>query len=969
MRKISCIIILAMIAAVFCTCRGEVAVFEAEDLVANRSELTHNHLTSSRWDLWDQKARPWSGDGVLRAQASHPDTPGSKLHISIPCQEKKPYRITIRGGRYNGLRIDGGHFQATWDNSLVADNVFPENGRILLSIQNLFTEEGPVYVDTIKIELMDNAKPVKKYDLEPYCRWDGNSAGISRTPVSSQRKVNGFAARRIEERLDRGVNVVPGEKGGAYISWRLLRSDSPKTAFQVFRTRAGKRVLLTRQPVRTTCDWVDPDGRPGDVYSVHPFPGGLKGEAVFSGKPYRSLKLSMENIYVEYIGIGDLDGDGRYDFVVKYPSDSIDPWDRYWRHTDKRYRLEAFNADGKSLWIKDFDEGIEMGLWYSPFIVYDFDGDGRAEVVMKGGERTAEDEGRRVLHGAEYFIVLNGPDGKELARGEWPSRNGFENYNKVSRNQLAMGYLDGKTPCLIALRGTYGVMKAEAWTWDGSNLRNLWKFDNIGYPAKYKGQGSHSTICYDFDGDGRDEILLGGMMLNSNGTIRWSMGMGHNDHQFCSDILPDNPGVEIAYVYETSQSKNGFCVVEPATGKIIWGVSHPVGHGHFGYLIDMDPAIRGMEFSATDIWAPGADGRWLFQADGKVLKHGKDVPARRHGVFWDADLEKENCRNRISDFNGGLVGGGYSGWLVGTVDLYGDWREEIISSLPGEIRIYSTNIPAMDRRICLMQDSLYRNIVSGNSQGYRVEPTLSYVPAVENHNLSVILKKKGERSFEASVTVSASKYSGLKGVLEFKSPGRSFAPQEIQLSPNEHMQANFPLEGEMDPEQFCFASLKSSGGSLAARARLAPLPEPGFNAVSINACNLSGESGGKTNVVKGRPGAEKGCLTGWNQKGHKLVWRIQPPAGKYRLQLKIAAPFVARRSVQINQQKLGVFEFECTGGNGGAKDQWEVVDIEKDGKTVEFSANGKPIEISLTNIDNVMLNVADLYLVPVSREN
>ena len=122
-------------------------------------------------------------------------------------------------------------------------------------------------------------------------------------------------------------------------------------------------------------------------------------------------------------------------------------------------------------------------------------------------------------------------------------------------------------------------------------------------------------------------------------------------------------------------------------------------------------------------------------------------------------------------------------------------------------------------------------------------------------------------------------------------------------------------------------------------------------------------------MVKGRPGAEKGCLTGWNQKGHKLVWRIQPPAGKYRLQLKIAAPFVARRSVQINQQKLGVFEFECTGGNGGAKDQWEVVDIEKDGKTVEFSANGKPIEISLTNIDNVMLNVADLYLVPVSREN
>ena len=130
MRKMPCIFILAMIAVAF-TCQGEDAVFEAEALVTNRSELTHNHLTSSCWDLWDQKARPWSKDGVLRAQASHPDTPGSKLHISIPCQEKKPYRVTIRGGRYNGLRIDGGHFQATWDNSLVADNVFPENGTCL----------------------------------------------------------------------------------------------------------------------------------------------------------------------------------------------------------------------------------------------------------------------------------------------------------------------------------------------------------------------------------------------------------------------------------------------------------------------------------------------------------------------------------------------------------------------------------------------------------------------------------------------------------------------------------------------------------------------------------------------------------------------------------------------------------------------------------------------------------------------
>lgn len=963
---LSAVYAVTLLSAAF-TCHAEEALFEAEDLVVNREELTHNQLNSTQWDLCQDSH--WSKGWVLRARASHPDMPGGKLHVSIPCREEKPYRVTIRGARYNGLEIGGGTFFATWNDTVVADDLRPKNGRIELTVRSLYLDEGPAYVDTVKIETMDVAKPVKKYGIEPYCRWDGPYIGKNTLPSASSRKISGFAAERIRECLDRGVNAVPAENGGAYISWRLLRDDPGNCSFKVFRTRAGKRELLTVTAVSNTCDWLDPEGMPGDLYSVYPSEGDNSGTALFSGQPYLSLKLGMKDAYVEYVGIGDLDGDGRYDFVVKYPSASIDPWDRYWQYTKDRYRLEAFNADGKSLWNRDFDEGVETGLWYSPFIVYDFDGDGCAEVIMKGGERTPEDAGKRVLHGSEYFIVLNGRDGTELAKAPWPSRDGFENYNKVSRNQLAMGYLDGRTPCIIALRGTYGTMKAEAWTWDGYELKNLWKFDNIGFPAKYKGQGSHSTICYDFDGDGTDEILLGSMMLNSNGTVRWSSGMGHNDYQLCSDILPDHPGLEIAYVYETSQNKNGFCVAEAASGKIIWGVDHRVGHGHFGYLIDMDPAVRGMEFSATDIWAPGAEGRWLFRNDGKILKHGEDVPQRLHGVFWDADLEKENCRNKIADFNGGLTGGGHPGWLVGTVDLWGDWREEIISSLPGEIRIYSTNIPAMDRRVTLMQDDLYRNIVLGNSQGYRMEPTLSYVPAEESHNLSVILKKANGNRYEASVTVSASRHSGLEGELKFKCRNQTFPPQKIRLGKGKTVQMAFLLEGRMSPDEFCFAELRTDSGSMQGRARLAPVAEPDPRAVHINATALYKETGGKTSTVKGRPGAEEGCLTGWNRRGHKLTWRLQLPTGEYLLQLKTAAPLIARRSLQVNGEELGKLDFECTGGNGTEAAQWTLVAAGREGKPFIIHSSGEPVEISMTNIDNVMLNVADLYFVPVSTEN
>jgi len=68
---------------------------------------------------------------------------------------------------------------------------------------------------------------------------------------------------------------------------------------------------------------------------------------------------------------------------------------------------------------------------------------------------------------------------------------------------------------------------------------------------------------------------------------------------------------------------------------------------------------------------------------------------------------------------------------VAFADVLGDWREEIITSLPGELRIYTTTLPAADRRVTLMEDPIYRLDLAVAMMGYYAAPMLSYDVASE----------------------------------------------------------------------------------------------------------------------------------------------------------------------------------------------------------------------------------------------
>jgi rhamnogalacturonan endolyase len=538
------------------------------------------------------------------------------------------------------------------------------------------------------------------------------------------------------EKLDRAVVVVGLETGKNYVSWRLLPGDPADGAFNVYRQTGADVVRLNTQPLTKTTDFVDTSAPSGLAsYFVRGVAAGQEGPASAAvkptapGQPYLSIPI-QGNATIQKIGIADLDGDGQLDFVVKTPQDNIDPYEKYWKPSPDTYKLNAYTHDGKFLWQYDLGWAIERGIWYSPYLVWDLDGDGRAEVIAKTGEGDPRDADGRVKTGPEYVTVLNGQTGKPVAQAPWPAREAFDgSYNYASRNQLGVAYLDGKHPSLIVARGTYTRMLAEAYEYREGKLHKQWQWSNADLGKEFRGQGAHWMQCLDLDGDGRDEVILGSVVLDDDGRVLWNTGMGHPDSLYVGDLDPTRPGMEIYYNYESKQSKNGMCMADAKTGKILWGLDQPTHHVHsFGMCSDIDPAYPGCECYGAD-----TDAKKAFAFGVLHSAQGKEICRENLGGFgwrtayWDADLQREILADKrnITKFRGPVVGK-VEGAFVATVDLLGDWREEIITTLPGEMRIYTTTIPAADRRTCLLADPLYRNDVIHATMGYYQCPMTSY---------------------------------------------------------------------------------------------------------------------------------------------------------------------------------------------------------------------------------------------------
>jgi hypothetical protein len=564
----------------------------------------------------------------------------------------------------------------------------------------------------------------------------------------------GTGGPRAEERFTRALVAAVNDAGQAYVGWRLLREDGAGVAFNVYRqTAGGAPQKVNAEPITSTTNLVDTTA-PRDqanTWFVRVVSGGRElapsdtASLPANSPPNRVRVIKLQGDYLfNRVGICDLDGDGVFDYVIKQPGagHGLDPGTI--RPSPDTFKLEAYNGrSGAFMWRYDLGWNMNMGVWWTPFITGDFDGDGKAEVALKMAPYAATRaeatiaEGGFVLEGPEYLTVLNGMTGREIARADWvergdPARWGDSRGNRVNRNQIGVAKLDGRRLSILVARGTYTLMYVDAWNLVDGKLVKAWRWFGDESTPKVQGQGAHGMHVFDFDGDGKEEVALGSVVVDDNGRTLWSNGLGHPDVFYAADIIPERPGLEIAYGYEDRQPINGIQVADARTGEMIWGHPDSTAHIHdWGMLADIDAANPGYEFYGAE--QQRSRGQFLYSArDGTLLSREFMGSITLNPIYWLAGPQKlynifsyRGDTTVLHQYRAPAPVETLEGRIVAIADVLGDWREELILTKSGELRIATTTVPSTSRHVTLMQDPLYRNDVAHASMGYFYPPNTS----------------------------------------------------------------------------------------------------------------------------------------------------------------------------------------------------------------------------------------------------
>ncbi len=586
-----------------------------------------------------------------------------------------------------------------------------------------------------------------------------------------------ITAQRIMENLNRGILAVVSGTDSVFVSWRLLATDPENIAFNVYRNDTK----LNPEPLTKCTCFMDTNGSVDDFYAVIPVINEKENVTQKAGTTTHATShfdfplKTPEGYYPNDASVGDLNGDGNYELVLHQVGQGHDNSHRGMTNPPV---FQAYRMDGKMLWEINLGRNIREGAHYTQFLVYDFDGDGKAELVCKTADRTKDGVGNvignpevnyvnadgKILDGPEFLTVFDGMTGKALATVDYiPNRypldgwggiggNGGNdnNGNRVDRFLACVAYLDGVHPSMVMCRGYYGRSVLAAWDWQNGKLSSRWVFDSA-KPGleKYAGMGNHNLTVADVDNDGKDEIIYGSMAVDNDGTGLYSTGLRHGDALHVGDFIPSRPGLEVWGIHENEVPIKGYengygaALFDARTGEIIWGKLPGKDVGR-GVAADIDSTSPGAE-----MWCSGSGGLWNNK--GEII--GESPSSTNFLIWWDGDLLRELLdRNKITKYKGKVLlnaegfrsNNGSKATPTLSADLIGDWREELI--LPTEdgqsLRIFTTTIPTRYRFVTLMQDPQYRLSIAWQNVAYNQPPHTSFflgygMPFPVKHNKNI----------------------------------------------------------------------------------------------------------------------------------------------------------------------------------------------------------------------------------------
>ncbi len=824
-------------------------------------------------------------------------------------------------------------------------------------------------------------------------------------------------AQRYMENLNRGVIAVRSGTSQVLIDWRILGDEYAQNAtYNLYR---GTTLLASGLEVSNYVDATSTNYS----YRVAAVINGTEqtlSDAVsplsnqYFTIPLRTINGSYDTYNINDASVGDLDGDGDYEIVVKRLANDLSiPSTSY-------HYLEAYEMDGTFLWAINLGPNIANSVEVN-FLVYDLDNDGKAEIATRTSDGMIDGLGNNIgdrdgdgqinyrstmaynssyyrIDGPDYISIFDGETGAEVAWDYYIDREPLSQWGTSGMSDSQLGhratkcmwtvaYLDGVNPSFVISRGIYHRIKLEAWTYSGGTLSKNWAWDSDpnGVSTSYTGQGNHNLAAGDVDGDGRDEITYGAMAVDEYGHGLYSTGFGHGDAGHLADINPNSSGLEFFGCHEGANGSTvpGLSLRNASSGAIQWQLT---ASGDIGRCMaaDIDPNYYGCE-----IW--GSDGSGIYSCTGTRISSNYPTTAGggatyNFGIWWDGDVQRElvdrtvitkwNASNQSTDrvatlYNITSISANNSTKSNPCLmaDIIGDWREEVIfrSSDNSGLVVFVTPYSTSQRMYTLMHDPNYRTAVAWQNNSYNQPPNLGFyfgggMDTPPNPNIVIV----GKNTVNGTISLVATAGDGqvdlswsstlISGNYQIMRDTDSDAAGRSRIAITSNSVTSY-TDTDVSNGTTYYYWIKSddTSGNTINSPSAAATPGSGYTSITIEEngtgfCNVDGSVDSNNSGFSG-----SGFANTDNESGAGVDWYINGNAGNYTFVWDYANGGTTDRTavLYVNESAVATVSFPATNGWTTWSTASSTVYLASGSKTIRLEANQSS---GLANIDNVIVS-------------